>query len=350
MFGHASGPAWDGRATVYVDQNVLSMAVKGQDPDFFTQLANDYQVVYSDDTLREIKRSGQPDKFLDVLCSQKAMHFKYDLDSAFQPTGRVLICSLSPRQAFQNYLAIEPIYDALLASAHQTTLKLNGGRKDSSFADISVEQIDAFKGLMAHLSTQMAELADGHPELSAAAAKHIEMLQQQYEAVSALSAQEMSKHIDEAEAVSGIHRYRETVGAGPKQLNNIEMPNVIQKIWNLYQNLEGYKDMGYSIESFLGIASNPIYGRAMHQHEQVTSIYNLLNVIGYKPDNRLDREHRHVAAISDAAHAAIASHAHVLLSADTAFVSKVRALYEYLQIPTEVGQVGVEAGRITINA
>lgn len=142
----------------------------------------------------------------------------------------------------------------------------------------------------------------------------------------------MAKHVDEASEVSGISHYREAVGAGPKQLNNIEAPNVIQKIWAMYQDLEGFKDMGFSIEDFLGISVNPIYGRAMHQHEQMIGIYNVLNVIGYKPESRLYREHRHVAPISDAAHAAIASHAQLLLSADTEFVGKVRAIYEYLQI------------------
>jgi hypothetical protein len=334
-----SKPSYDGRATVYLDQNVLTMALKERDPDFFRRLVHGFQVVYSDDTLREIKRSGHPEKFLQVLCDLNAMHFKYELEPSFNPTGRVLLCSLSPHQAYDHYLTIEPVYDALLAAAHQSTLKMYGGRKDSSFEDISDEQVDAFQRLIDHLSAQRNELVDSHPEVADGMAKQIDSLQEQYNAALLLSAQEMAKHVDEANEVSGISRYREAVGAGPKQLNNIEAPNVIQKIWAMYQDLEGYKGMGFSIDDFLGISVNPIYGRAMHQHEQVTGIYNVLNVIGYKPDSRLDRENRHVAAISDAAHAAIASHAQLLLSADTAFVAKARAIYEYLQIPTDVGLV-----------
>ena len=63
------------------------------------------------------KRSGQPEIFLQVLCDLSAMHFKYELDPAFNPTGRVLICTLSPHQAYDQYLTIEPVYDALLAAA-----------------------------------------------------------------------------------------------------------------------------------------------------------------------------------------------------------------------------------------
>lgn len=349
MVDFGSKPSYDGRATVYLDQNVLTMALKERDPGFFERLVQDFQVVYSDETLREIKRSNQSDAFLQVLSKLKAMHFKYEIDSGFRPTGQVLICNLSPHQAYADYLVIEPMYDALFASAHQTMLKMYGGRKDSNFEAISGEQIGAFHGLMNHLSAQIDELGDGYPEVAAAITRQIEMLQHQYGEVSDLSAKEMSKHVDDTSEMSGINRYRETVGAGPKQLNNIVAPSVIQKIWAMHQGLEGYKGRGYTVEDFLGISRDSIYGGAMHQYEKVTGIYSVLNVIGYKPDSRLDREHRHVAALSDAAHAAIASHSHRLLSADVAFVDKVRAIYEFLEIPTEVGLVISGDGPVIVN-
>ncbi|NNB56279.1 hypothetical protein HBN75_19335 [Pseudomonas fragi] len=70
--------------------------------------------------------------------------------------------------------------------------------------------------------------------------------------------------------------------------------------------------------------------------------------MGYKSDSRLHQEHRHVASISDAAHASIAAHAHVLLSGDHAFVSKVRAIYEYLNVQTNVGLVDHDGERISV--
>ncbi|WP_241663519.1 MULTISPECIES: hypothetical protein [Pseudomonas] len=88
----------------------------------------------------------------------------------------------------------------------------------------------------------------------------------------------------------------------------------------------------------------------MYTHEKVTAIYNLLNIIGYKSDSKLNREHRHVAAISDAAHAAIASEAHCLLSADEVFVDKVLAIYEYLEVATEVGFVKLADSSIQVKS
>ncbi|QXW47486.1 hypothetical protein KXJ79_13070 [Pseudomonas amygdali] len=72
--------------------------------------------------------------------------------------------------------------------------------------------------------------------------------------------------------------------------------------------------------------------------------------MGYKTDSKLSNEKRHVAAISDAAHAAIASQAHCLLSADEVFVDKVRAIYEFLGVTTAVGLVALINGKITVQS
>ncbi|MNY62334.1 hypothetical protein D3C86_1991290 [compost metagenome] len=71
-------------------------------------------------------------------------------------------------------------------------------------------------------------------------------------------------------------------------------------------------------------------------------------MIGYNQDSKLTKEARHIAAVSDAAHAAIAANANILLSGDKAFVIKVRAIYEYLKVDAEVGLVVVSDGVIHV--
>lgn len=337
-----------GKATVYLDQNVLDMAVKGYDPEFFKSLSEHFQIIYSDDTLREIKRSNQSGKFLAGLATLNALHFRYQLDDRFEPTGEMILHALHPAEAYANYLQVEPVYDIMLAAAHQTTLKLYGGRAESVFSEIASEQVEAFEGLLEHLSAQIAELDETHPELRAPIEQYLQHLQSQYGQVSAMAAAEMTKHIGEGSGLSGVNNYRAAVGIGPKELNNVKPPRVIEKIWQIYQNLDGYRGQAYSIENFLGIAGSPLYNREMHIPEKVTAIYNLLNVIGYRTDSKLNREHRHIAAISDAAHAAIASRANCLLSADEVFVDKVRAIYEYLGVSAEVGLVTLVDDKISV--
>lgn len=341
---------YTGQAIIYLDQNVLDMAVKGYDPKFFKSLSEPFQIIYSDDTLREIKRSNQPEKFLAALGTLNALHFRYQLDDRFEPTGEMILHALHPAEAYANYLQVEPVYDIMLAASHQTTLKLYGGRAESAFADIASEQVKVFGGLLESMSDRIAELDDTHPELRAPIEQYLQHLQSQYEQVSAMAGAEMTKHIGEGSGLSGVNTYRAGVGIGPKELNNVKPPRVIEKIWQIYQDLDGYRGQGYSIENFLGIAGSPLYNREMHIPEKVTAMYNLLNVIGYRTDSKLNREHQHIAAISDAAHAAIASRSNCLLSADEVFVDKVRAIYEYLGVTAEVGLVTLVDGKILVRS
>jgi hypothetical protein len=62
----------------------------------------------------------------------------------------------------------------------------------------------------------------------------------------------------------------------------------------------------------------------------------MLNSLGYWPDLMVHKERRFISALSDNSHVSMASFCHVLFSRDKAFVKKVQAVYEYLEIPTVV--------------
>ncbi|MCV3264890.1 hypothetical protein OGZ01_30145 [Vibrio harveyi] len=63
-------PVYQGKQTVYLDQNILDLFVKHGLGEFGLMLSREYQVIYSDESLKEIKRSvGYEDKFLNVLNS-----------------------------------------------------------------------------------------------------------------------------------------------------------------------------------------------------------------------------------------------------------------------------------------
>ncbi len=79
----------------------------------------------------------------------------------------------------------------------------------------------------------------------------------------------------------------------------------------------------------------------MYLFEKITSIYNVLNVVGYHPDSKMKKEKRFTAAMSDAGHASIGSFANFVFSRDIAFIKKTRATYEFLQAKAQVIQVTV---------
>jgi hypothetical protein len=74
-------PQYHGKPTVYLDQNILDLFVKDIALDFASTLRNDYQVVYSDETLKEVKRSGaHAPRFLKILNKFEALQLKICFD------------------------------------------------------------------------------------------------------------------------------------------------------------------------------------------------------------------------------------------------------------------------------
>jgi hypothetical protein len=145
----------------------------------------------------------------------------------------------------------------------------------------------------------------------------------------------MLENIEDDKNWDGIKDFRSQVGIGPKQLNNIEPPNVLFKIWDKLKTLPTYSQTNMDIDDLFQLNKNPIYPEQPYfKHQKVTVIYNMLNTLGYYPDSKVHKERRFIAAVSDNSHASIASFCNFLLSNDEHFIKKVNAAYEYLEIPT----------------
>lgn len=341
-----STPRYQGKPTAYLDHNILDLLVKTPSLSFGSELREKFQIIYSDENLKEIKRTGKSgSSHLKVLENFGAMYLKLVLTPKFEVTGDATITELSPFVAFENYCEnLEPIYENIEQSISQSLLKFYGGRSDADFDDINNGQIDAFDNLMNHLQDlgkEFSEAEGNFPDISAQISAYTKDMKKKHDVALAQSANELRKHVDDENNYSGVKNYRDYTGIGPMQLNNIEPPNVIKKIWEAHSELDGYKGHEFSIEQFYGISLSPIYNREMFFFEKVTSIYNVLNVVGYHPDSKMKKERRFTAAMSDAGHASMGSFADYVFSRDLAFVKKTRACYEFLNTKAQVIEVTV---------
>lgn len=334
----SSLPTYQGKAVAYLDQNILDVFVKYGMIDFACMLRDTYQVVYSDETLKEIKRSGDyAEKFLDVLNNLNAFHIKQRLTNLYEPTNEITISQKDSYLAYKEYCDQLPVYQKLLNSMMQTIFKTYGGRRDDDFNIIKNEQLDAFSLLIEHIDEQSEIIKEINPDLAIHIKEAAKISMQQMEHALEKSTALMSASINEQDNWSGVIDFREAMKIGPKELNNISHPNVLQKIWDLYKEKDEYKDLNWSTEDFFFIKSNPInVGKPYFNYQKVNCIYNHLNLIGYYPDSETHRERRFIAAISDQSHASIASFADIVFSRDERFVKKVRAAYEHLEINTAV--------------
>lgn len=333
-------PVYQGKLTVYLDQNMLDMFVKSGLGEFGEMLAREYQVVYSDETLKEIKRSvGYESKFLDVLNLLGAFHLKVCLDKNFQPTGKATITERDSYQAFNEYNSNEPVYERIYKSMMLNVQKVYGGLSEHTFEDIRDSQNDAYNELHSFMLKNIEDLKPHYPDLAVQLEAQADEMKQKLSNALFESARLASENVSDSIGWSGIKDFRRSLDIGPVQLNNIEPPNVIQQIWSLcLEKLP--KEVNITLEQFFGIESNPIYPSVeFFKYQKVDSIYNMLNMLGYFPDSKVHKERRFIAAISDQSHASYATFADILLSRDKAFLKKVEAAYELLGVDTNTFHV-----------
>lgn len=327
-------PPYKGKPTVYLDQNVLDYFVKQGIDEFGQVLINDYQVVYSDETLKEIRRSkGFEESFLDVLKDLKANYLKLIVEQPhFTITGNATISIRDPFEVFQEYCENSDDGVDIERVVQQWLFKFSGGRKGDSLNEIHNEQLSEFYKLMKLIMDNSDEFPE---EIKRQLKTYTQEMISQFKATLEKTESIMLENIEDDRNWDGIKDFRSQVGIGPIQFNNIEPPNVLIKIWDKLKALPTFSQANMDIDDFFQLKKNPIYPEQPYfKHQKVTGIYNMLNTLGYYPDSKVHKERRFIAATSDNSHASIASFCNLLLSNDENFIKKVNAAYEYLEVPT----------------
>lgn len=329
-------PYYSEKPTLYLDQNILDLFVKDSTGNAGLALAEDCQVVYSNETLKEIRRStGYENKFLDVLNRLKAYHLKIIVEQpGFVITDQATITNRNVFDAYAEYCSNDDEFGHFENAIYQWLFKFSGGRPENSLADIHGEQIYAFKNLLRNMvkNTEEAPI-DNESQLQDISEK----MSKYFSSILHDLEQEISKTIPDTRNWNAIKSFRTSMDIGPKELNNITAPNVIEKIWQVVSKKLSPSDSLLTIDDFFRLNANPVNpSEEYHMHQKVTTMYNILNSIGYFPDSKVHNEKRFYAAMSDTSHASLASFCDLLLSRDENFVKKVEAIYEYLEVPTKV--------------
>jgi len=326
-----------GKPTAYLDHNVLNYFLRYPEISAFEKIFEEHQIVYSDETLREVKRSeGEEIKFLNLLKKLGAMHFKIFVDDNYQNTNEAIISDADPFEHYARACSEMDIAEQIYTATNSTLRKFYGDSSLPKIDELDEQQNLDFSRILENLirdlsNTNALTNQQFHTikEYILRTHRHQKTLQQQ-------STMMMLSYEDDDHS-SIVNAYRAAVGIGPKELNNIKGENIIEQIWNLHKNLDGYKNNDFSIEDFLGISYiPPNLDGSIPISSKIISAYNVLNVIGYHTDSNLKLSRRFTAATSDANHTALASYADTLFSSDIGMIKKGRAIYEYLDIQTKI--------------
>ncbi|ENV60824.1 hypothetical protein [Acinetobacter soli] len=331
---------YSGKPLAYLDQNILDRFIDCQtnDLDFFNGFKDRVQVVYSDSTFQEIYRSGLTDKrysdnFLKLLENFKAFYLKPVLDKNFKLTGKMRVYSGSIFNHYNEYINESMKYDYIMNPLQRNIFALYGGVQD--YDAMANEQIGAQYKILEFLGEQIRILKKeqiNHPILEL-------FINQKEKELYTMKAQmpdfeaTVLKNIEnlrQANSETDAHlAHRSSLKINVDQINKVEYPNVIIKIWNMLKADNTFLQE-IELDDFLQI-------RNCHfNFEKIHAIYTILNLSGFRPEKKVKNIKKFVSAQSDILHVAFASYCDFFITNDERLFDKSRVIYEYLKINTEV--------------
>jgi hypothetical protein len=324
----------DNHILAYLDHNILDLMTKG-DPHDVKELLRKHNLtpVYSDESLKEIQRSiGYENRFLELLGEIEAKYIEPLLDQNFKQAGQTRIHSISPKMCYENFLENQKESPNGDFGISEMLMKFYGGQSDSSFEEI-------FQKGAVDLQKYLKEAIDGVEELQLDETIDIESLKMFIENLPELmgsQSSKMAKELDE-QGDSSVSAFETETGIGPIVLKNITPPNVVEKIWQMLSEIQGFSEI--DIETFFGVKPHSFeedHDRERTIQEKVNAVYHQLNYLGYYRDSKMKKERRFRASFSDMTHAGIASFCHLFLCRDEDLVMKAAAAYEYVGVQTKI--------------
>jgi hypothetical protein len=300
------------------------------DPHNVKELLSEHRItpVFSYESLNEIYKSkGYEDSFLTVL-SDIGAKYLVPVTKDNRVTGEAELQQVDVFKLYEHYLLNredQPEYGYGLTAMLQ---KFYGGRKDESYNHIFEKGTDELAELLQSsleefkqnplITTEQLQLIESLPEI----------LKAQYSTI--------SEQMDNA-SVAAVRDFESHFGVGPKTLNNIKGPNVINQIWQLLQS--EFEKHSLELEDFLGLnfrIYEANFGNEKSTVEKVNAIYHQLNFIGFHRDSKMQKTPRFNASFSDMTHAGLATFCELFFCRDNGLVHKASAAYEFLGINTKI--------------
>ncbi|RUO36939.1 hypothetical protein CWE13_08830 [Aliidiomarina shirensis] len=342
----------DFRPLIYLDQNVIDGLRKGVfsfEPSVFSK---NYRAIYSDETLREISRAeeggGSAFEYIEVLSELEAYHLRLELNAQFTPSGNAVIQSHDPIEVYKSFSQQRDL-DYLMEASLLVSRKILGGLPELTIDDIAGRMLEAFERNARSLEDNLRTLELFFPNAR-------EELPHSFNSLGTMRAVSLDEYKDILKQLvkslnsnlklndnsqSVLNRYREDLKLSPKDLNNIEPPQVVEQVWEVISRDESIKQSEITMHQFFGVDTpNPIHPvRNSFLSEEVSSVYYHLNLAGYHPDKELNQCRGFASSFSDMQHVSLATHCNYLMSSDKRLIKKAAAAYEFTGTNTKVLQL-----------
>lgn len=319
---------------VYLDQSILSEIAEGRFYGFFDNIrSGNMQLIYSHVHITETAHCSNQE------FQSKVIQAVADMNGAYIHENK-LHFDVSPQLRLDEYLENPEVFNQVYSSIAQLVHKFFGGQQGKNFQSLISAQQEAFADLMREMAKNIELLSESEKEKIQHLFPMLEILpdlsQQQFEEQAAkLSA--IFEAIPSPETFNGAKEFRAAIEIAPISLNNIRPPNAMQKIWEQVSASEKIPAQISSASDFLakGVWAHMKDGEPTWK-DKIGGLYNLLNLIGYWPDEDLRKDGGFRSAMGDQMHVSFAAFAHIFITLDEKMAKKAYAIYEHLGIRTYV--------------
>ncbi len=319
---------------VYLDHSALNQIDKGRRSKIHELLTRpEFQAVYSDENLSEISKSvGSEQKFLSLLSAINAKHLRLILGDRFRYTEHAILETTEPAVAYAAYITNRNDSPSFDGGLRDILKKFYGGYPHKSFEQIlqsgGRELIHKIGELVHELSSDVTV----HQTDVETFARLLPDIKREITSLFGT----LARQLDSGNSWANVKAIEEQFMLGPKILNNLRGPKIVQQIWTLLE--EKSPEASSTCEEFFG-AARP---RGISDDEpwtklqQVNAVYHQLNFLGYWRDENMNK--RFDAHFNDLTHVGMASlFCHLFVTGDERQAMKAGVTYEFLGISTIIG-------------
>lgn len=345
------------KLSMYLDQNALDKLKKEGTDAHLLALKENFNIVYSDSTLREVYKAGinandsnKTAEFLIILTKLDATYFKLpDISSNFD--ARPYECTDTPYNVYLNFLDDDLRYDEFTQSMEKIGLAVHDGIADyDEFGDIQISSMlslnDFLSDNLATLELECANCTDENikPHLEA----YIDLWHQRIQLLELQlhdfpkGVRSMNENFKEANQDQSMSKtFRDAYCINIDNLKKIEGSNALD---NIFAYLDEVKP-----ESSPQIRElyKDIFDEDKRIFNRIFIIYDFLNLIGYYPDESLNKENKYLRSCRDRHHAMLGCFCDIFVTNDERFVKKMKVIYEHFNIATKIYDIKVSDDQIS---
>lgn len=266
-------------------------------------------------------------------------------DTSYDYNARPYECDDSPCDLYAKYVDEVIRYDEFTKPMEKTGLALYDGVKD--YSDSSNSEMNAILNLRDFLLNNLNAL---DKEIETCANKEAKLY---FELVANKYRQEMkvfdsqlsdfkrnvafvNEEFKKANQKESIHRaIRNTYCINIDNLKKIEGYDALNRIFK-YLDKVSPKELPRLRESY-----SSIFDENIRIFIRISIIYDFLNLIGYFPDESLNKENKYLRSGLDRHHAMLGCFCDIFVTRDKRFIKKIKVIYEYFNLSTKIYNIEV---------